>query len=109
MHEAAPKYSTWPLMSSSDLADRVLEAGAGSLFGRPKMSRSSFQQGEPLASNSKWVIEYGNLSVDCRDEDDAKAMVRRLRQKGKLVARTAFGVSPGRRIEGVDITSWLAE
>jgi hypothetical protein len=73
------------------------------------VSKSSVQQGERLASSSCWVIEYDTLSIDCRDEDDAKAMVRRLRQKGTLVARTAFGVVPGRRIEGADLTSWLLE
>ena len=40
------------------------------------MSRSLVSASEPLASSSNWVIECGSLLVDCRDEDDAKAIVR---------------------------------
>jgi hypothetical protein len=56
-----------------------------------------------------WVIEYGTLSIDCRDEADAKKIVRGLHQRGSLVARTAFGVLPGRRLEGEDLANWLSE
>jgi hypothetical protein len=103
------KCSTRLLMYSSDLTDRVRGRQRGFSIEEARMSRTLDQQGETLASNSNWVIEQGSLSIDCRDEGDAKAMVRRLRQRGRLVARTAFGVSPGRRIEGADVTSWLAE
>lgn len=69
------------------------------------MRRSSHGQvGNPLGG---WVVEYGTLSIDCRDEEDAKGIVRSLRQRGRVIARTAYGVSPGRRLEGEDLTKWL--
>ena len=77
-------------------------------LGEARLSRSLVSPREPLASISSWVIEYGTLLVDCRDEDDAKTIVRGLRYRGGLVARTAIGVSPGRRIEGADLASWLS-
>jgi len=49
------------------------------------------------------------MLVDCRDEDDAKTIVQGLRYRSGLVARTAIGISPARRIEGADLTSWLLE
>ena len=56
-----------------------------------------------------WVVEYGPLSIDCRDEEDAKGIVRSLRRRrGRVVARTADGVSPRRRFEGEDLTKWLS-
>jgi hypothetical protein len=56
-----------------------------------------------------WVIEYGTLTVDCRDEEDAKRIVRRLHYRAEVVARTAYGVLPGKRFEGADLTRWLSE
>jgi hypothetical protein len=64
---------------------------------------------EKTVSKTPWVIEWGTLSVDCRDEEDAKKIVRGLRPEGRLIARTAFGVSPRRWIEGRDLTMWLSE
>ena len=56
-----------------------------------------------------WVVEYGPMSIDCLDEEDAKRIVRSLRRrKGRVVARTAFGVSPRRWVEGEDLTKWLS-
>jgi hypothetical protein len=56
-----------------------------------------------------WVVEYGPMSIDCRDEEDAKRIVRSLRRrKGRVVARTAGGVSPRRWFEGADLTKWLS-
>jgi hypothetical protein len=55
-----------------------------------------------------WVIEFGTLTVDCRDEEDAKRIVRRLHYRAE-VARTAYGVLPGKRFEGADLTRWLSE
>jgi hypothetical protein len=65
---------------------------------------------DEIANSPKgWVVEYGHLSIDCRDEEDAKRVVRNLRRrKGRIVARTAFGVSPRRWFEGEDLTKWLS-
>jgi hypothetical protein len=71
------------------------------------MSRSS--SAEKIDSHAPWVIEWGTLSVDCRDEEDAKKIVRGLRHEGRLIARTAFEVSPRRWLEGQDLTKWLSE
>jgi hypothetical protein len=54
-----------------------------------------------------WVIEYGNLIVDCRDEEDAKRIVRGLRHRARVIARTGYGSIPGRRLEGADLAMWL--
>jgi len=56
-----------------------------------------------------WVIEYGTLIVDCRDEEDAKRIVRGLRNRARVIARTGHGAFPGRRLEGEDLTKWLSE
>jgi hypothetical protein len=53
-----------------------------------------------------WVVEYGPMSIDCRDEEDAKRIVRSLRRR--VVARTADGASPRRWFEGEDLTKWLS-
>jgi hypothetical protein len=60
-------------------------------------------------SLGSWVIEYGTLTVDCRDEEDAKRIVRDLHRRARLIARTAYGVFPVRRLEGVDLATWLSE
>jgi hypothetical protein len=52
---------------------------------------------------------YGPMSIDCRDEEDAKRIARNLRRRrGRVVARTAVGVSPRRWFEGEDLTQWLS-
>ena len=56
-----------------------------------------------------WVIEFGTLTVDCRDEEDAKRIVRRLDYRAEVVVRTAYGVLPGKRFEDADLTRWLSE
>jgi hypothetical protein len=69
------------------------------------VSRSSVLRSETCAPSSSWVMEFCSLFVDCRDEDDAKTIVRALRYRAGLVARTAFGVSPGRPIQGADVAA----
>ncbi len=64
---------------------------------------------EATNSFGGWVIEYGTLIVDCRDEDDAKCIVRSLRHRARVIARTGYGVFPGKRLEGADLTMWLSE
>jgi hypothetical protein len=72
------------------------------------MSQEVFS-GDQVANSGGWVIEYGTLNVDCRDEEDAKRIVRSLRQRARVIARTAYGVSPGRRLEGMDLAKWASE
>jgi hypothetical protein len=60
-------------------------------------------------SLGSWVIEYGTLTVDCRDEEDAKRIVRSLHRRARVIARTGYGVLPVRRLEGADLATWLSE
>jgi hypothetical protein len=54
------------------------------------------------------VIYGGGLTVDCRDELDAKRLARNLVLKGHRVsART--GQWPPRAIEKEQISAWLSE
>jgi hypothetical protein len=73
------------------------------------MPQDVFPEDHVANSFRGWVIEYGALNVDCRDEEDAKRIVRGLRYGARVVARTAYGVFPGRRLEGVDLAKWLSE
>lgn len=73
------------------------------------MPQNLYSKDKVANSFGGWVIEYGTLNVDCRDEEDAKQIVRSLRQRARVIARTAYGVSPGRRLEGADLTKWLSE
>jgi hypothetical protein len=40
------------------------------------MSQDVFSEDQVANSFGGWVIEYGTLNVDCRDEEDAKRIVR---------------------------------
>lgn len=66
---------------------------------------------EDQVANSlgSWVIEYGTLTVDCRDEEDAKRIVRGLHHRARVIARTGYGVLPEKRFAGADLTRWLSE
>lgn len=57
----------------------------------------------------KWVVVYGGMSVECRDEAGAKKLAAKLRRKGyRLAARTADGVSPSWRIDPEELDEWLS-
>jgi hypothetical protein len=73
------------------------------------MPQDSYSEDHVANSFGGWVIEYGTLNVDCRDEEDAKRIVRGLHHRAGVIARTAYGVFPGRRLEGADLTRWLSE
>jgi hypothetical protein len=73
------------------------------------MTQSLYSEDQVANTLGGWVIEYGTLIVDCRDEEDAKRIVRSLRQRARVIARTGYGVLPGRRLEGADLTRWLSE
>jgi len=95
--------------NSSDLCGQALKARGSLIGGGAAMMRFSTSPDEIANSPKGWVVEYGHLSIDCRDEEDAKRVVRNLRRrKGRIVARTAFGVSPRRWFEGEDLTKWLS-
>ena len=73
------------------------------------MMRFSTSPDEIANSPKGWVVEYGPMSIDCRDEEDARRIARNLRRRrGRVVARTADGVSPRRWFEGEDLTKWLS-
>jgi hypothetical protein len=73
------------------------------------MPQNLYSEDHVANSFGGWVIEYGTLNVDCRDEEDAKRIVRGLHRRARVIARTAYGVLPGRRLEGTDLTKWLSE
>jgi hypothetical protein len=56
------------------------------------MTQNLYSEGQVANSLGVWVVEYGTLIVDCRDEEDAKRIVRSLRQRARVIARTACGV-----------------
>jgi hypothetical protein len=61
-------------------------------------------------SPAKWFVEYGGLTVECRDEADAKRLARGLHKKGyRLVARAAPGAFPPRRIDADQVKNWLSK
>jgi hypothetical protein len=71
------------------------------------MTRGLYSEDQVANSLGGWVIEYGTLIVDCRDEEDAKRIVGSLRHRARVIAR--YGVLPGRWLEGADLTRWLSE
>jgi hypothetical protein len=60
---------------------------------------------------ARWLVIYGGgLTVDCRDERDAKRIARDLVLKGHRVsARTAEGEWAPRAIEKEQISAWSSE
>jgi hypothetical protein len=57
-----------------------------------------------------WQVSYGNASVPCKTENDAKLLARELVKKGHQVsAETLEGQSPVRIIAHHQIFAWLAE
>jgi hypothetical protein len=73
------------------------------------MTQDIYSEDQVTTSFGGWVIEYGTLIVDCRDEEDAKRIVRGLRHRARVIARTGYGTLPAKRLEGADLTSWLSE
>ena len=65
---------------------------------------------KPRKSPVKWFVEYGGLTIECRDEADAKRLARSLHKKGyRVAARTALGAFPPRRIPANLVKNWLSE
>jgi hypothetical protein len=70
------------------------------------MAQDVLSEGHVANSLDGWIIEYGTLNVDCRDEED---VVRGLRWGARVAARIAYGVFPGRRLEGANLAKWPSE
>jgi hypothetical protein len=69
---------------------------------------ASHKSGGP--DGARWLVEYGDLTIECGDEADAKKLVAGLHNNGRLVTARSFGTSPPKSIENVDqIKIWLAE
>lgn len=65
---------------------------------------------ERPVGEARWLVEYGDLAIECDDEADAKKLVAALHNNGRRVTARSFGTSPPRSIENVDqIKTWLAE
>jgi hypothetical protein len=59
---------------------------------------------------AKWLVDYGGLTIECRDEADAKRLARSLLRKGyRVAARAAPGAFPPRRIDANHVRKWLSE
>ena len=57
-----------------------------------------------------WQVTFGNVSLPCRTENDARLLARELVKKGhRVAASTLASVSPPRRIENHQIDTWLHE
>jgi len=73
------------------------------------MGRYSTRSGR-RPSDAGWVVKYGGIQVECRDEADAKMLVARLRRKGhRVTARTGFRAERPRYVDTDQIGNWLAE
>lgn len=65
---------------------------------------------EPSATrkpSAKWLIRYGGLTIECRDEHDAKKVAGDLYRKGHRVS--ARRCKPERSIEPNQMRGWLSE
>ena len=61
-------------------------------------------------ANAAWVVEYGGLQVECRDEADAKKIAGRLRRKGlRVTAYTRYGAALPRYVDLGQLDAWLKE
>jgi hypothetical protein len=66
--------------------------------------------GGELPMSSGWQVTYSGIVVDCRDEEDAKHLARRLVRKGfRVSARTIEGALPAHRVEPDQMTDWLLD
>jgi hypothetical protein len=55
-----------------------------------------------------WQVSYSGITVDCRDEQDAKSLARELVRKGfRVSAETIEGAVAARRIEPDQMEDWL--
>ena len=71
--------------------------------------RSSTRRGRSRA-DAAWVVEYGGVQVECRDEVDAKKSAGRLRRKGlRVTAYTRYGTAFPRFVDLDQLDAWLKE
>jgi len=65
---------------------------------------------EKRKSPVKWLVEYGGLKIECRDEADARRLVGSLHRKGyRVAAQTIPGAFPARQIQADQVKNWLSE
>lgn len=58
---------------------------------------------------AKWEVSYGGMTVECRDEQDARKVAGDLYRKGyRVSAATIEGASPRKRIGLAQMRDWLA-
>ena len=59
---------------------------------------------------SAWHVNYSGITLDCRDEQDAKSLARELVRKGLWVsAGTIEGAIVARRVEPDQMEDWLLD
>lgn len=62
-----------------------------------------------LPMPSAWQLTYSDITVNCRDEQDAKRLARLLLRKGfRVTARTVEGATAGRSIPPDEIANWVS-
>jgi hypothetical protein len=62
-----------------------------------------------LPMPSAWQLNYSDITVNCRDEQDAKRLARLLLRKGfRVSARTVEGATASRRVEPDEIANWVS-
>jgi hypothetical protein len=84
------------------LSREEAEAAHGRLIGR--------NSAKDLPMPSGWQVTYSGVVVDCRDEEDAKRLARRLVGKGfRVSARTIEGALSAHRVEPDQMTDWLLD
>ena len=60
--------------------------------------------------SSTWQVNFSGVTVDCRDEQDAKSLARELIRKGFWVsAGTIEGAFAARRVEPHHMEEWLLD
>jgi len=59
---------------------------------------------------SAWQLNYSGIRVECRDEQDAKSLARKLVRKGfRVSAGTIEGAITARRVEPDEMKAWLSD
>jgi hypothetical protein len=59
---------------------------------------------------SAWQLSYSGITVNCRDEQDAKSLARELLRKGfRVSAATIEGAIAPRRVEPDEMEDWLLD
>jgi hypothetical protein len=77
---------------------------------RVRISHGETDRRRNVDAGQDLAVSYGNTSIPCKSENDAKLLARELVKKGHQVrAETLEGQSPVRIIAHYQIFEWLAE